>query len=51
MDIIWNGKDLAFETCAASANELGTGCSYTDFKRLMKKIWYDGPYDLDQACL
>ena len=47
MDIIWNGKELAFETCAASANAFGNGCSYTDFKRLMKYIWYDGPEDLD----
>lgn len=51
MDIRWNGKELAFETCSASADLLGHGCSYTDFKRLMKGIWYEGSYDLDKACL
>lgn len=49
VDVRWNGKDLAFEKCAGSADQNGTGCSYTDFKTLMKSLWYDG--DLKEDCL
>lgn len=50
--VIWNGNDLAFAACSASAKADGTGCSYPDFKSQMASIWYAGysADDLDEAC-
>jgi len=42
IDTIFNGQPLAFDECVLSANENGTGCSYTDWKAHMANIWYDG---------
>lgn len=32
VDVIWNGNELGFDACSASAKLNGTGCSYADFK-------------------
>ena len=35
INIQFDGKSLAFQACEQSADLLGNGCSYTDFKALM----------------
>jgi len=52
VDVRWNGNNLGFDACKASAHLDGTGCSYTDFKNQMAGIWYDGmsSTNLDVAC-
>ena len=44
---LFDGKSLAFESCNESADLLGNGCSYSDFKTFVDSIWYEGPYTLD----